>query len=317
MPTPAPILGAAERIYRETPMPKIIRAAKDENFKCGASRTLPLDEDSDWDGAAAQKSIFEACGFDGDKPDLGKAKKAFLAYDASNPKLKGSYKLPFAKIADGRMVAVAAGIRAAASRLPNTDIPDDVKNSARAVIDEYEGKMTKKKDGRALVTKRGLYEISWLCSIMADLNYLKLSIDAEEEHEGDVDSPNPENMLAVVQALAETLTEMLPEELEEMLTRLLAAADGERSLKAFRASAGKLARAKLTKGDKATSTPIPGSRLPLGAVGAHPYRPLLRRRPFRRRYPRGNARQRRGGPRPLHAHRRKAEEPHRRPRAGR
>ncbi|MGH6836817.1 MAG: HK97 family phage prohead protease [Methylocella sp.] len=122
---------------------------KGSGWKCGASRTLPIDEDPAWDGPAAEKSIFDACGFDGDKPDTGKARKAFLAYDANEPKLKGSYKLPFAKIADDRMMAVASGIRAAASRLPQADIPDDVRTKGRAVLDEYEARM---KDGKAFRT---------------------------------------------------------------------------------------------------------------------------------------------------------------------
>ena len=124
------------------------RTKDDEhNWKVGASRNLPIDEDSAWDGPAAEKSVFDLCGFDGDKPDTAKARKAFLVYDASNPKLKGSYKLPFAKVVDGRMTAVASGIRAAASRLSQTDIPDDVQTNARAVIDHYEAKM---KDGKQL-----------------------------------------------------------------------------------------------------------------------------------------------------------------------
>jgi hypothetical protein len=43
-------------------------------------------------------------------------------------------------VRDGKPVAIAAGIRAAASRLESTQIPDDVKTKARAVIDAYEKK---------------------------------------------------------------------------------------------------------------------------------------------------------------------------------
>src|SRR5579872_52848 len=115
--------------------------AKTEDWKCGASRDLPIDEESSWDGAAAKASIFEHAG--GDDFDPEKARKGFLAYDASAPKLKGSYKLPFAKVDGGEMKAVAAGIRAAAARLPNTEISDSAKTEARAVIDHYEEKMKK------------------------------------------------------------------------------------------------------------------------------------------------------------------------------
>jgi len=118
-------------------------------WKVGASRNLPLGGDDAWDGPAAAASIFERAGFDDDDPDLGFARKGFLAYDSANPKLKGSYKLPFAKVIDGRLTAMPSGVRAAASRLPQTDIPEDVRDEARAVIDSYEAKMNGK-SGRVL-----------------------------------------------------------------------------------------------------------------------------------------------------------------------
>lgn len=121
------------------PPAELIKAAS-EDWKCGASRTLPLNQDKAWDGPAAEKSIFDAYGFDGDSPDTAGARKCFLAYDASAPKEKGSYKLPFSMDLDGTMTALASGIRAAASRLPQTGIPDDVKTEARAVIESYEKK---------------------------------------------------------------------------------------------------------------------------------------------------------------------------------
>jgi HK97 family phage prohead protease len=111
------------------------------DWKCGAARDLPVEDDDSWDGPAAEKAIFAACGFDGDDPDTAKARRAFLAYDASAPKKRGSYKLPFAKLVDGELKASAAGIRAAASRLPDTDIPQGVKDEGRKVLDGYEAKM--------------------------------------------------------------------------------------------------------------------------------------------------------------------------------
>jgi len=118
-------------------------------WKVGASRNLPLGGDDAWDGPAAAASIFEKASFDGDDPDLSFARKGFLAYDSANPKLKGSYKLPFAKVIDGRLTAMPSGVRAAASRLPQADIPEDVRDEARAVIDSYEAKMNGK-SGRVL-----------------------------------------------------------------------------------------------------------------------------------------------------------------------
>lgn len=111
------------------------------DWKCGASRDLPIDEEGSWDGPAAEAAIFSHAG--GDDFDPAIASKGFLAYDASKPKLRGSYKLPFATVENGTMKAKASGIRAAASRLPDTDIPDGVKGTARGVIDHYESKMKK------------------------------------------------------------------------------------------------------------------------------------------------------------------------------
>jgi hypothetical protein len=91
-----------------------------------------------WDGDAVKGRIFAWAGFDGEDPQPAKARRCFLVYDADEPTLKGSYKLPFADVVDGEPKAVDAGLQAAASRLPGTDIPEDVKERARAVIEHYQ-----------------------------------------------------------------------------------------------------------------------------------------------------------------------------------
>ena len=151
-----------------------------EKLKVGASTGLPIDDESEWDGAEAEASIFEHCDFDGDDPDTNFARKGFLVYDAANPKLKGSYKLPFARVVDGRLTAIASGVRAAASRLPQADIPDDVAEKARAVIDHYEAKM-KDKAARAIHAKaaarfsrKSLYDASQLAYALNRLASLAL-----------------------------------------------------------------------------------------------------------------------------------------------
>lgn len=110
------------------------------SWQVGADRDLPIVERDSWDGDVVKERIFAWAGFDGDDPQPEKARRCFLAYDADEPTLRGSYKLPFADIVDGEPKAVDAGIRAAASRLPGTDIPDDVKT--RAVLDSYPGVAT-------------------------------------------------------------------------------------------------------------------------------------------------------------------------------
>jgi HK97 family phage prohead protease len=112
------------------------KTAKSEDWTCGAARDLPLDPSEAWDGAAAEAAIFEHAGGDDFNPAV--ARKGFLAYDASAPSLRGSYKLPFAHVVDGELKAVKGGIRAAASRLPQTEIGAAAASEAQAVIDHYE-----------------------------------------------------------------------------------------------------------------------------------------------------------------------------------
>ena len=204
-------------------------SSKAASWKVGASRNLPIDKDSAWDGPAAEKSIFDHCDFDGDKPNTALARKAFLFYDASKPKLKGSYKEPFAKMSGGRLTAVAAGIRAAASRLPGTDVPDDLKKSARAVIDHYEAKM--KDDGKGLLAPvakqieygkngkikiKGLYECAELARVLMNLGFIHQTSVWEQEAEQDA-SKLPEMLATILTDCAAALVAMTQEETAELL----------------------------------------------------------------------------------------------------
>ncbi len=137
-------------------------------FKCGAARDLAIGPEKAWDGAAAKKAIFDHAGFDGDNPDPEKAKPYFLAHDDEAPKEKGSYKFPFAEQDGGAFKAAPSGIRAAASRLPGSDLPDNVKTEARAVLDHYEEKM-KKDDGEKAEAKR-VSDILALCATQGTLS---------------------------------------------------------------------------------------------------------------------------------------------------
>ncbi|HVJ31654.1 MAG TPA: HK97 family phage prohead protease [Terriglobia bacterium] len=115
------------------------------DWKCGASRNLMLDMSDSWDGSGAAGRMLDAATDADGKIDAGKAKRGFLIYDAANPNLRGSYKEPFADIMGGELKAVAGGIRAAASRLPQTDAPADARDAARAVLDAYEAKINENK----------------------------------------------------------------------------------------------------------------------------------------------------------------------------
>jgi hypothetical protein len=109
-------------------------------WKVGAARDLPLldDNDAGWDGPAAERSIW------GDSDTVpADAKRAFLVYDASEPDLKGSYKLPFAVRKDGKLHASRAGLRIAATRIPKTDADPKALQRARAVVDGYQARFAK------------------------------------------------------------------------------------------------------------------------------------------------------------------------------
>jgi len=131
-----------EETFKLAKTPKTVRRqylkaeTKAADWKVGAARDLPLDQNESWDGPAAEASIFEHAGGENFNPEV--ARKGFLLYDAAEPKLRGSYKEPFAHVVDGTLKAVKGGIRAAASRLPSTDASPAAKEEAKGVIDHYE-----------------------------------------------------------------------------------------------------------------------------------------------------------------------------------
>lgn len=108
------------------------------DFRCGASRSLPLNTTRSWDGGAASGRMLDAAGIGGDSPDFAAARKGFLIYDGEKPELRGSYHLPFADMVDGTKTALISGCRAAASRLPQMDgLSDALQQRARGVLDHY------------------------------------------------------------------------------------------------------------------------------------------------------------------------------------
>lgn len=112
------------------------------DWTCGADRDLPIDNSQTWDGDAAKAGIFSWAENADGEIQASKAKRAFLAYDASESTLRGSYKLPFAHLVSGSLKASPAGLRAAASRLPQTDgLSDATRDKARAVLDHYFDKL--------------------------------------------------------------------------------------------------------------------------------------------------------------------------------
>lgn len=129
-------------------VPRAIRTT-DMEWTVGASRDLPLEEGNrPWDGAAAAESIFAGAGWP-DNPDPSAAKLGFLFYDASAPELKSSYKDPIARRGeDGRLRVPKSGLDAVASAIPKTDVPQDVRDRGRAVVEHYQAMFERARPSR-------------------------------------------------------------------------------------------------------------------------------------------------------------------------
>lgn len=110
---------------------------------------LPLaDEDRAWDAAAARQRVAKwAGGPDKDKIDWGKYRKACFWYDETDPENYGSYKLFFADVIDGKLMAVPRGIMAAGNVMVGArggvDIPEDDVPAVKNHIARYYKKMDK------------------------------------------------------------------------------------------------------------------------------------------------------------------------------
>lgn len=106
---------------------------------------LPLaDRNRAWDSDAAEARVRKWASSDGsgdkEKINWSRYRQAFFWYDENNPENFGSYKLPFADVIDGRLMAVPRGIIAAAQaiqgarggvNIPAEDV-DDVKRRIAA-----------------------------------------------------------------------------------------------------------------------------------------------------------------------------------------
>lgn len=192
----------------------VARSAKAsaENLKVGASRNLPVAKD--FDVASAEDSILQHADFDSDSPDATFARKGFLAYDAASPDDRDSYRLPFAKMIDGRLTVCPALIKTARKNLATADFPEDVAAKATAVLEHYEAKMTKiAKDAANKI--KGLYTVARLANLLDDLGWLEDSVEWEAAIEAD-GSQVPAMLGNAMRALGETLIAMTIEEVNEL-----------------------------------------------------------------------------------------------------
>jgi HK97 family phage prohead protease len=121
------------------PMPIMPRMAS------GASDLEIAPRDTAWDAAAADKRVQEWAG--GDKIDFDKYAQAFFYVDEIKKNLLGSYKLQFADIIDGSLVAVPKGIFAVAGVLNGArggvNIPDSDAAEIKDKVAAYYARLAK------------------------------------------------------------------------------------------------------------------------------------------------------------------------------
>lgn len=120
-------------------------AKKSADWRCGGARGLPINLTRAWDGDAERKRMLRAAGVGGAHPDVARAKRGFLLYDAANPEIEASYKLPFCDIIGGRLTAIADGVSAAKAFLNRTDAPKRELERAGAIIADYERRIAEMK----------------------------------------------------------------------------------------------------------------------------------------------------------------------------
>ena len=125
------------------------------DFACMAARDLRIVERASWDGSAASGRVLDWAGGGSEDAEPRRAARGFLAVDRAAWENRGAFKLPFCDLEDGALVAVDAGLRAAASRLPQTDIPEEVRRRARAVIDHYQRRMEMDDEGEGMMDDEG------------------------------------------------------------------------------------------------------------------------------------------------------------------
>jgi ATP-dependent protease ClpP protease subunit len=144
-PTAARALGDVPEKFRER-VRAFIRA-QEEDWRVGGDRDLPLNEERSWDADEADQTVRRWASRDGsgekDQMDWAKYRRAFVVYDAASEENFTAYKLGFADVVDGRLTAIRRGLVAVRAVLNGArggiDIPEAVKERAKAFVDGYLG----------------------------------------------------------------------------------------------------------------------------------------------------------------------------------
>jgi hypothetical protein len=111
---------------------------------------LPLvDRDAEWNAEGAEASVLEWA-TDGDVVDWTAYSRAFFWRDPeADPETAAAYSLGFAEVVDGELVAVPAGIMAAAASVDT--LPEEDRDAARTAIGSYFDRMRTEFDDDSIV----------------------------------------------------------------------------------------------------------------------------------------------------------------------
>lgn len=143
-------LGINIEDMEEDDYKKFLEHVEKFNIKAATSfKDLPLaDEDMKWDAAAAKARVKVWAGAEEGLDTSAIQKKykgCFFWYDAAEPDVFASYKLPFTDIIDGKLTAVPRGVFAAAAAMRGArggvDIPDADRPGVIKHIERYYAKM--------------------------------------------------------------------------------------------------------------------------------------------------------------------------------
>ena len=137
------VMGILDGTFEPTPeMASAIAAARGK-ASLGKAALLPIaDRDAAWDGTAADQRVREWASSDGSgdksKVDFAKYGKAFAVQ--GEPGAFGTYKLPFADVLDGKLMAVPSGVFAARGSLMGARSGADMAK-AKALLQKYVDKL--------------------------------------------------------------------------------------------------------------------------------------------------------------------------------
>lgn len=137
--------GTMRRADRPGPGEESVDGELDKGI-CGDKGLTLADEGRDWDSTEAEKSVRDWASKD-DEVDWKKYKKAFVWRDEKEADKLGGYKLPFAEVIDGKLLAVwrgvAAGMAVILGARGGVDIPEEDRKKAYNFLSGYYKKFDK------------------------------------------------------------------------------------------------------------------------------------------------------------------------------